>query len=106
MHVPLYTQHMLLGACAERMLMLQVKEVRSGNYPVHTADHTLVLNWNRSTLPLLRNIAEKQHGCDKRLGRQGRVLECIQGPKERGEGRRGAGSAGMQGTGGREEVGG
>jgi len=31
--------------------------VRSGNYGVVAANHTLILNWNDQTVPLLRQIA-------------------------------------------------
>ena len=29
----------------------------SGNHPVVATNHTLILNWNRETVPLLRQIA-------------------------------------------------
>ena len=31
--------------------------MRSGNYAVVAANHTLILNWNDQTVPLLRQIA-------------------------------------------------
>lgn len=31
--------------------------IRSGNYPVVIKDHVLILNWNRQTPPLLRQLA-------------------------------------------------
>lgn len=35
----------------------EVKAIRSGNYPVLASGHILVLNWNRQTIPLLRQLA-------------------------------------------------
>lgn len=34
-----------------------MQNIRSGNYPVVASNHTLVLNWNKQTVPLLRQIA-------------------------------------------------
>ena len=34
-----------------------MQAIRSGNYPVMDKDHILVLNWNRQTIPLLRQLA-------------------------------------------------
>lgn len=34
-----------------------MQNIRSGNYPVVASNHTLVLNWNSQTVPLLRQIA-------------------------------------------------
>ena len=34
-----------------------LQNIRSGNYPVVASNHTLVLNWNKQTVPLLRQIA-------------------------------------------------
>lgn len=34
-----------------------LQAIRSGNYPVMDKDHILVLNWNRQTIPLLRQLA-------------------------------------------------
>ena len=34
-----------------------VQAIRSGNYPVLASGHILVLNWNRQTIPLLRQLA-------------------------------------------------
>ena len=34
-----------------------MQNVRSGNYSVVAANHTLILNWNDQTVPLLRQIA-------------------------------------------------
>lgn len=34
-----------------------LQSIRTGNYPVVAENHTLILNWNRETLPLLRQIA-------------------------------------------------
>ena len=42
---------MLLKPC------MRVQNVRSGNYSVMAANHTLILNWNDQTVPLLRQIA-------------------------------------------------
>lgn len=39
----------------QRLAHLQA--IRSGNYPVMDKDHILVLNWNRQTIPLLRQLA-------------------------------------------------
>ena len=38
-------------------LSCNVQNVRSGNYSVVAANHTLILNWNDQTVPLLRQIA-------------------------------------------------
>lgn len=37
--------------------MMCAQNVRSGNYGVVAANHTLILNWNDQTVPLLRQIA-------------------------------------------------
>ncbi len=58
----------LIGIVSEE-IKAQLKGVRSGNYPVVTADHTLVLNWNRQSTALLRKIAQDSHGCSKSLGK-------------------------------------
>ena len=34
-----------------------LQEVLGGNHPVVATNHTLILNWNRETIPLLRQIA-------------------------------------------------
>jgi hypothetical protein len=34
-----------------------VKALMSGNHPVVAANHTVILNWNRETIPLLQQIA-------------------------------------------------
>ena len=39
---------------------LQLRSLRSGNYPVSAAGHIVVLNWNRNAVPLLRHIAMAQ----------------------------------------------
>ena len=38
--------------------------MRKGNYPVVATNHTLILNWNSQTVPLLRQIAinKKEQG--------------------------------------------
>lgn len=37
--------------------MRSAQEVLSGNHPVVATNHTLILNWNSETVPLLRQIA-------------------------------------------------
>ncbi|GAB4818940.1 hypothetical protein N2152v2_005986 [Parachlorella kessleri] len=59
----------LIGIVSEE-IKLQLKGVRIGNYPVVTADHTLVLNWNRQSTSLLRKMVQDSHGCSKSLGRE------------------------------------
>lgn len=41
-----------------------LQAVRKGNYPVVATNHTLILNWNSQTVPLLRQIAinKKEQG--------------------------------------------
>ena len=43
-----------------------MQAIRKGNYPVVAQNHTLILNWNAQTVPLLRQIAisklEQGHG--------------------------------------------
>lgn len=34
-----------------------LQKLMSGNHPVVAANHTVILNWNRETIPLLRQIA-------------------------------------------------
>ena len=34
-----------------------MQAIRKGNYPVVATNHTLILNWNSQTVPLLRQIA-------------------------------------------------
>ena len=34
-----------------------LQAIRKGNYPVVVDNHTLILNWNSQTVPLLRQIA-------------------------------------------------
>lgn len=34
-----------------------VQALMSGNHPVVAANHTVILNWNRETIPLLQQIA-------------------------------------------------
>lgn len=46
-----------------------LQAIRSGNYPVMDKDHILVLNWNRQTIPLLRQLAltrSEQQGAAKK----------------------------------------
>ena len=46
------------------MCGLWLQAVRKGNYPVVATNHTLILNWNSQTVPLLRQIAinKKEQG--------------------------------------------
>jgi hypothetical protein len=37
--------------------VLQVRDVKLGNYAVIANDHTLVLGWNSAAVPLLRQMA-------------------------------------------------
>ena len=37
--------------------MSDLQAIRSGNYPVVIEDHVLILNWNRQTPSLLRQLA-------------------------------------------------
>ncbi|KAL3139211.1 hypothetical protein ABBQ32_005982 [Trebouxia sp. C0010 RCD-2024] len=45
-------------------IVATVLAVRKGNYPVVATNHTLILNWNSQTVPLLRQIAinKKEQG--------------------------------------------
>lgn len=36
---------------------MHMQNVRNGNYSVVAANHTLILNWNDQTVPLMRQIA-------------------------------------------------
>ena len=50
----------MLSCLAERCAAppgVSVQNVRNGNYSVVAANHTLILNWNAQTVPLLRQIA-------------------------------------------------
>lgn len=47
-----HQQHNMASAVAWR-----VQAIRKGNYPVVVNNHTLILNWNSQTVPLLRQIA-------------------------------------------------
>ena len=38
-------------------MLTPVQAIRKGNYPVVVNNHTLILNWNSQTVPLLRQIA-------------------------------------------------
>lgn len=42
--------------------------VRKGNIPVEADNHTLILNWNNDTLPLLRQMAVSRQERDSYLG--------------------------------------
>ena len=42
--------------------------VRDGNIPVEADNHTLILNWNDDTLPLLRQIAVSRRERDNFSG--------------------------------------
>ena len=45
-----------------------VAGVRDGNIPVEADNHTLILNWNDDTLPLLRQIAVSRRERDNFAG--------------------------------------
>ncbi|KAL3158654.1 hypothetical protein ABBQ32_011397 [Trebouxia sp. C0010 RCD-2024] len=51
-----FTFAVVLGVVSDD-ISSEVKAIRSGNYPVMDKDHILVLNWNRQTIPLLRQLA-------------------------------------------------
>lgn len=51
-----FTFAVVLGVVSDD-ISSEVKSIRSGNYPVMDKDHILVLNWNRQTIPLLRQLA-------------------------------------------------
>ncbi|KAK9797373.1 hypothetical protein WJX73_006662 [Symbiochloris irregularis] len=51
-----FTFAIVLGVVTED-IVATVVNIRSGNYPVVAQNHTLVLNWNSQTVPLLRQIA-------------------------------------------------
>lgn len=38
-------------------LHFTTQALMSGNHPVVASNHTVILNWNRETIPLLRQIA-------------------------------------------------
>ncbi|GAB4822281.1 hypothetical protein N2152v2_009327 [Parachlorella kessleri] len=78
--VGLFSFAVLIGIVSEE-IKTQVKDVRGGNYSVITQGHTLVLNWNRQSMPLLRKIAEDSHGCTRTLGRELVILS--EEPKDR-----------------------
>ena len=50
--------------------VLHAQAIRKGNYPVVATNHTLILNWNSQTVPLLRQIAisRKEQGGDAYAG--------------------------------------
>ncbi|MCJ1468199.1 hypothetical protein MMC07_006827 [Pseudocyphellaria aurata] len=55
-----FTFAIVLGVVTEDIVahvVLRLQNIRSGNYPVITANHTLILNWNSQTVALLRQIA-------------------------------------------------
>lgn len=49
------TSAMYCSPAADNYMHMQ--NVRSGNYSVVAANHTLILNWNDQTVPLMRQIA-------------------------------------------------
>ncbi|KAK9815434.1 hypothetical protein WJX72_003650 [[Myrmecia] bisecta] len=51
-----FTFAIVLGVVTEDIVNT-VMAVRSGNYPVLATNHTLILNWNNQTVPLLKQIA-------------------------------------------------
>ncbi|KAK9797001.1 hypothetical protein WJX73_002827 [Symbiochloris irregularis] len=51
-----FTFAVVLGVVSDD-ITTEVKAIRSGNYPVLTEGHILLLNWNRQTVPLLRQLA-------------------------------------------------
>lgn len=51
-----FTFAILLGVVTEDIVSF-VDGVRKGNFPVVADNHTLILNWNSYTLPLLRQIS-------------------------------------------------
>lgn len=53
--------------CAEDITNY-VAGVRDGNIPVEADNHTLILNWNDDTLPLLRQIAVSRRERDNFAG--------------------------------------
>lgn len=55
-----------------------LQAVRKGNYPVVATNHTLILNWNSQTVPLLRQIAinKKEQGGPAYAGYCPSCLSC------------------------------
>ena len=47
---------------------LHLQGIRRGNIPVETDNHTLILNWNSDTLPLLRQMAVSRRERDNYAG--------------------------------------
>ncbi|CAN0043401.1 unnamed protein product, partial [Choristocarpus tenellus] len=60
----LFTFSVFLGVIASE-ISSKVDEVEKGNFRVVDSGHTLILNWNRETVPILQQIA-----LAKREGRQ------------------------------------
>lgn len=58
---------------------MQLSAVRHGNIPLATANHALVLHWNRQAPLLLRQLASNGHGDSRTLGRwaQGAAGELL-----------------------------
>ena len=52
-----YIIHAWSSMPSVRLSVCMLQSIRSGNYPVMDKDHILVLNWNRQTIPLLRQLA-------------------------------------------------
>ena len=45
----------LLGVVCDDMSIF-IENIRTGNYAVVESGHTLVLNWNQQTVPMLRQV--------------------------------------------------
>lgn len=57
-----------LGMLCAEDITNYVAGVRDGNIPVEADNHTLILNWNDDTLPLLRQIAVSRRERDNFAG--------------------------------------
>ena len=55
---------------------LLLQAIRSGNYPVIIKNHVLILNWNRQTPPLLRQLALASHENAASIERKDRRGPC------------------------------
>lgn len=40
-----------------------VEAVQSGNYAVVESGHTVILNWNKLTIPILRQVSSERSSC-------------------------------------------
>eukprot|EP00878_Enallax_costatus_P024281 GHUV01025906.1.p1 GENE.GHUV01025906.1~~GHUV01025906.1.p1 ORF type:complete len:571 (+),score=147.54 GHUV01025906.1:313-2025(+) len=56
----LFTFAVVLGIITDD-IGTHVDKVRRGNHPVIEQNHTVVLNWNQQTLPVLQQIAKARH---------------------------------------------